>query len=141
MIVTCGIYLYNKQLKKILVCHSTNASLNSWSIPKGLKNTNEGIFEAASRELNEETGVSLKKLNILQIYPLPSVKYQKQDKILESFLVITDTDLTNHHFICRSLVNDKIPEVNRWKWVSLDNKNILHESQQKNLFLIEKLTS
>lgn len=141
MIATCGIYLYSKQLKKILVCHSTNASRNSWSIPKGIKNNNEDIFEAATRELNEETGVSLKELNILQTYPLPPVKYQRQNKILESFLVITDTDLTNHHFICRSLVNDKIPEVDGWKWVSLGNKNILHESQQKNLFLIEKLTS
>lgn len=139
MIITCGIYLYSNLLNKILVCHPTNSPWNNWSIPKGLKNDKEDLFEAASRELTEETGISLKELNSLYIYNLPPVKYQKQDKVLESFLVITDTDLNNHHFICDSLVDDKIPEVDQWKWISFDDKDTLHESQQNNLILIKKL--
>lgn len=141
MIITCGIYLHNNLLKKILVCHSTNSPWNNWSIPKGIKNDWEDLFEAASRELNEETGILLQELNSLQIYRLPPVKYQKQNKVLESFLVITDTNLSNHHFICKSLVDDKIPEVDQWKWISFDDKDTLHESQQKNLILIKKLIS
>ena len=55
-VVTCGIYLYSVKNKKILICHATHSPWSSWSIPKGLKDTSEESFEAAVRELKEETG-------------------------------------------------------------------------------------
>ena len=140
MVYTCGIYLYSTKLKKILGCHATHSPWNTWSIPKGLKDEGEHLFEAAVRELNEETGVVLKKLHVLKTYMLHPVKYKKQNKILESFLVITDADLENFPFSCHSFTERSLPEVDRWKWISLGMvKGMFHESQQENLPLIEEL--
>ena len=90
MKTTCGIYLYSTALKKLLVCHATNASWKTWSIPKGLKDPGEESFIAATRELKEETGIDLRKISVLNVRELPAVKYKKQNKTLEAFLVITD---------------------------------------------------
>lgn len=138
--ITCGIYLYNTVNRKILACHATNSPWNRWSIPKGLKEPGEKSFDAAARELLEETGVDIHQLNILATHTLPPVKYLKQNKILESFLVITDSDLTNTRFVCTTLINHAFPEVDSWKWISLDAvPKYLHESQQKNVEFIVSL--
>lgn len=138
--ITCGIYLFNTRNKKILVCHATNSPWNKWSIPKGLKDEGEDSYIAACRELKEETGIDIRNLHILQTNPLPAIKYKRQNKILESYLIITDSDLDNFSFNCRMLVNDDFPEVDGWKWISLSKlKDYLHESQQKNFEKIIKL--
>lgn len=141
MVTTCGIFLYSTNFKKILVCHSTHSPWNQWSIPKGLiDDTDEDLFETATRELKEETGLELKKMNVLKTYPLPPIKYQNKNKVLESFLVTTDFNLKNFPFTCYSYVDKSFPEVNKWKWISLDmTQNYIHESQQKNIILIKKL--
>jgi len=139
-IITCGIYLYNIRSKKLLVCHATHSTWKIWTIPKGIKDSSENSFTAASRELNEETGIDISTIHILQKYSLPSVKYQKQNKILESFLVITDSDLDKHTFTCSTIINNEFPEIDKWKWINPELiKEILHESQQKNFDLIDKL--
>lgn len=139
-IITCGIYLYDSSNKKILICHATNASWKSWTIPKGLKDKGEDSYVTALRELDEETGIDVSKLHVIQCHPLPLVKYAKQNKILESFLIITGTSLKGHKFICRSMVNNKFPEIDKCAWVDIDQINIkLHESQQKNYSKIREL--
>lgn len=139
-VTTCGIYLYSTILKKILICHATNSSWKTWSIPKGLKDNDEDCFTAASRELKEETGVDLSTLTILKVYPLERIKYQKQNKFLEAFLVITDSDLDSHTFECSTYIDNKFPEVDKWQWVELEKiKELLHESQQKNYDTLTEL--
>jgi 8-oxo-dGTP pyrophosphatase MutT (NUDIX family) len=139
-VTTCGIYLYNTSEKKILICHATKSSWKTWTIPKGLSDKNEDCFAAAARELKEETGIELSKLNILKIVSLPKIKYQKQNKYLESFLVITDSDLSTHKFECSTYVNDSFPEVDKWQWIPVEKINeLLHESQQKNAEMIKEL--
>jgi 8-oxo-dGTP pyrophosphatase MutT (NUDIX family) len=134
---TCGIYLFNATNRKLLVCHATHASWKQWSIPKGLKESNETAWDAAIRELQEETGIELGQLNVRAAYPLPSAKYVKQNKLLESFLVIIDDPEINVRVENRK---GKISEVDSWKWISLvQARTWLHESQQKNLPRIEKL--
>ena len=138
--ITCGIYLYSTQQKKILICHATHSPWNLWSIPKGLKDTGEDPFVNAARELLEETGIDLTKISVKKIDTLPPVKYQKQNKILESFLVITNSDLSKHVLHCHSLVNDQFPEVDQWMWIDPEKiKEKLHESQSKNYDLILEL--
>lgn len=140
MTITCGIYLYNTKNKKILVCHASNSSWDKWSIPKGLMDEGEEPFMAACRELKEETGVDCNNLHILQTYPLPAIRYQKQNKALKSYLIISDSDLENFSFNCQILVNNDVPEVDGWKWISLNKiKDYLHESQQQNFEEINKL--
>lgn len=140
MVITCGVYLYNTYNRKVLVCHATHASWKQWTIPKGLKGENEEPLIAAFRELNEETGVDYKKLNIVAVYSLPPVKYQKQNKVLQSFLVVTDTNLDNYRFHCHNIPEDTFPEIDKWEWVAPDDLHKwLHESQQKNLPMIREL--
>lgn len=140
MKVTCGIYLYNTRSKKILVCHATNSSWKTWSVPKGLKDPGEDSFTAAVRELKEETGIDIKELNVLGVYTLPPVKYQKQNKVLESFLVITDTSPDEYSFHCHSMTDKGLPEIDSWKWIGLDTAGkYLHESQLKNTDQIAEL--
>ena len=138
-VVTSGIYLYSTQQKKILVCHATHSPWNNWSIPKGLPDEKEDVYKAGVRELYEETGVELEQLHILKMHAFKPVKYQKQNKILESVLVITDSDLSNQQFVCHSYTEKSFPEVDKWKWIALEDADkMIHESQQKNLQLINE---
>lgn len=138
-LITCGIYLFDINTGKVLICHATNAPWRTWTIPKGLKGKEENEYTAACRELQEETGIDISMLHILSITTFEPVKYKKQNKILESFLVITDTPLQDHKFICHSLVNKNLPEINRWAWVTLEEMLLkVHESQRENYSLILK---
>ncbi|HEY0029889.1 MAG TPA: NUDIX hydrolase [Bacteroidia bacterium] len=140
MIITCGIYLYSTICKKILICHATHASWKTWSVPKGLKELGEDSYAAAVRELKEETDVDIHALHVIAVHVLPAIKYQKQNKTIESFLVISDSDMEGFKFKCHSLINNSFPEIDAWKWLSLESlTNVLHESQQKNISLIQNL--
>jgi len=140
MIVTCGTYLYSSIHGKFLVCHPTRTRWNNWSIPKGLMEPGESIYEVCIRELNEETGIDVTKINVLSKHQLPSRKYKKQQKSLESFLIITDTDLSNHKFKSNLVEGKDFPENDKWKWVTLEEAvPIIHESQAENLPLIATL--
>jgi 8-oxo-dGTP pyrophosphatase MutT (NUDIX family) len=132
--ITCGIYLFNTRIKKILIAHASR-SKNGWSIPKGLKEKDESSFIAAARELYEETNIRLKELHVLAVYELSPVRYEKKkNKILESFLVMTDTDLSEVGLKCHSLVNDQYPEVDKYEWVDIPTlENKVHEAQKKNI--------
>lgn len=46
-VTTCGIYLYHTKLKKILVCHATHSSWKRWTIPKGIAEPHEKVYDAA----------------------------------------------------------------------------------------------
>jgi 8-oxo-dGTP pyrophosphatase MutT (NUDIX family) len=139
---TFGIYLYNKRTGKILIGHATR-SRNSWSIPKGLKDSeSEDDLDAAFRELYEETNIERESLNILAVYPLPAQKYLKQNKELRSFLVIIDTDPAALRLKCHSLVNNSFPEIDRYLWVSVDEfSRMAHEAQTRNIEEISRLVS
>lgn len=129
-IITCGIFLFDFTQQKILVCHPTNAPWNTWSIPKGLKDPNENSFSCACRELMEETGLDIHSIAVLKKFTLTPVQYKKQAKMLESFLLITNTPLKKHVFNCTSFVRPKLPEVNAWKWIPIAKMPLyLHESQ------------
>ncbi len=139
MKITCGIYLYNTLTQNILICHATR-SKNGWSIPKGVREEKELPFQAAVRELLEETNVDLNKVNILQRHDLPPVYYIKQKKILQSFLIITDTDFENAVLSCTGLVSAGYPEIDKICWVTMDTmKTMVHPSQIENIPRIENL--
>lgn len=140
MIVTCGTYLYSVSLGKLLVCHPTHSRWNNWSIPKGLMENGEDIYTVCIRELEEETGIHPDSINVLSKHRLPGRKYQKQDKILESFLVVTDTDLSGHKYSSNLVEGKDFPEIDKWRWVTLEEAvGIIHQSQAENLPLIPAL--
>src|SRR5438128_151533 len=139
MKVTCGLYLYSTLTQKILLCHATR-SRNLWSIPKGLKDEGEDNLTAAFRELYEESDLSKDMLAIKSVFPLPPRKYEKQNKTLESFLVLSAKDLSSVKLKCHSLVNDSYPEIDKYKWVDLaEFETLAHESQVRNIDEIKKI--
>lgn len=136
-IVTCGTYLYSTKTKKLLICHPTHSRWNNWSIPKGVMEKGEDIRTVSFRELQEETGIDIRSINIIASHQLPSRKYQKQDKTLESYLVVTDTDLTTHKYSSNLVEGKDFPEIDKWKWVDLaEAAGVLHQAQVENLDLI-----
>jgi len=140
MIITSGTYLYSTLMNRILVCHPTNSRWNNWSIPKGVMEKGEEIYDVCVRELNEETGIDIDKINILASHRLPTRKYQKQEKSLESYLIITDTDFSDHKFISNLVEGKDFPEIDKWKWVTLEEAvKMIHQSQIENLPLIPTL--
>jgi 8-oxo-dGTP pyrophosphatase MutT (NUDIX family) len=140
MIVTCGTYLYSSLLKKFLVCHPTRSRWNNWSIPKGVMEKGEEIADVCYRELYEETGIDINHVNILSLHRMPTRKYQKQEKSLESYLVVTDTDFSEHKFTSNLVEGKDFGENDKWKWVTLEEAaSIIHQSQAENLPLIARI--
>lgn len=128
-LITCGIFLYQPLIKKFLICHATKARWNQWSIPKGIMDEGENEYTAAKRELYEETGIDPEELDLLHVEALPPVTYKKSKKELHSFLIITEFD-ENIKLICRSLVKDSYPEIDKFKWAKFEElEDVLHEAQ------------
>ena len=69
-----GIALLNTE-NKVFVGKRIDNPLNFWQMPQGGVDENENLFEAAKRELEEETGITktklLKELNYWIEYELP----------------------------------------------------------------------
>lgn len=75
----CGVIVFNNKLETIIV--ESKKSKNNYSFPKGRKNfPEESDFDCAIRELQEETGLTLNQITILnneQIFMTESIKNHK----------------------------------------------------------------
>jgi len=140
MEITCGIYLYSIPANKILICHATKSSWKQWSIPKGLQDEDEDQILAAKRELYEETNINLDSLQLKSFHSLPERKYKTGKKILVSYLAIADFEPESVELNCHSLVQGKYPEVDKFRWVKVDElHSLLHHTQVENLELIKEI--
>jgi predicted NUDIX family NTP pyrophosphohydrolase len=86
------IYRFSNDLLEILLVHPggpfwKNKDLASWSIPKGEVEENENIFEAAKRELMEETGLTITG-KYIELTPIK----QKGNKTVFAWAVERDLD-------------------------------------------------
>src|SRR5690606_32430382 len=98
----------------------------------GLPEPGEDDLQAAARELKEETGIDLASLKVTRIERLSPSEYKKQRKILHSFLVVTRDDITGLKLQCSSRTPKGYPEVDRYKWVDLDEfRQLAHETQAR----------
>ncbi len=118
-----GIILLNKE-NKVFVGRRLDNPLKFWQMPQGGINNGESFFQAAKRELEEETAITkvklIKELDDWLIYNLPDDllgkiwqgKYrgQKQKWFLMKFEG-EDQEIN---------VNTKSPEFLEWKWVNPD---------------------
>jgi ADP-ribose pyrophosphatase YjhB (NUDIX family) len=130
--VTCGILLHTPD--GCLLCHPTGREygMESFDIPKGVKEENETEWECAVRELNEETSVDFKTLDVAYIENLGRFPYTKE-KDIHLFYVETNTRLDVDKLTCTSLIdNSNKPEVDGYKiteditqWVFKSLKNVL----------------
>ena len=115
-----GIVLLNHE-NKVFVGKRIDNPANSWQMPQGGVDKNEDFFQAAKRELEEETSVKtvevIKELNEWLTYDLPKSllgklwkgKYrgQKQKWFIMKFLGKND----------EINIRTKKPEFLDWKWI------------------------
>ena len=142
MVITSGLFLVRKD-GKILITHPTGG--DHWSIPKGGNNSGETAFESAIRETFEETNFIIK--NNVVYHDLGLVKYRKRNKHVNAF-AICETENVDLSFCqdlkCNSFVstdskfNAWLPEVDEYKWVSLNEaENLLHYTQVEFLSMLK----
>ena len=118
-----GIFLINKH-NKVFVAKRIDNPKNFWQMPQGGKDESENYFEAAIRELQEETSIKnvtlIKEIDDFITYLLPNhllgiiwrgkFKGQKQKWFIMKFNG-SDDEIN---------VNTLKPEFLEWKWVDID---------------------
>ena len=119
-----GIVVLNKK-NQIFLAKRIDNPKNFWQMPQGGVDQGEEFFEAAIRELEEETSIKtvslVKELDGLTTYLLPDHlvgiiwkgKYKGQKQ--KWFVVRFDGEENEIN------INTKNPEFLDWKWVNIDN--------------------
>ena len=119
-----GIVVLNKN-NKVFVAKRIDNPKNFWQMPQGGIDHGEEFFEAAIRELEEETSIKtvslIKELDRSTTYLLPDHlvgiiwkgKYKGQKQ--KWFVVRFDGEENEIN------INTKNPEFLDWKWVNIDN--------------------
>ena len=119
-----GIVVLNKT-NQIFLAKRIDNPKNFWQMPQGGIDHGEEFFEAAIRELEEETSIKtvslIKELDGLTTYLLPDHlvgiiwkgKYKGQKQ--KWFVVRFDGEENEIN------INTKNPEFLDWKWVNIDN--------------------
>ena len=129
METTCGFFIINKD-DKMLIVHPTNSSRKIWSIPKGRVDKGETELEAAYREVYEETNIDLYKYEG-NIILLGKEQYKHRRKTLCGFVFKYDGEF-NEKLSCQSLLSNKFPEVDKYKWVTFQEAfELIHHTQQE----------
>ena len=119
-----GIVVLNKKNQVFLAKRIDNPK-NFWQMPQGGVDNEEEFYEAAIRELKEETSIKtvslIKEIDGLTTYLLPNHligiiwkgKYKGQKQ--KWFIVRFDGEEKEIN------INTKHPEFLDWKWVNIDN--------------------
>ena len=119
-----GIVLVNKD-NKVFVAKRIDNPKQFWQMPQGGVDKNENFFEAALRELKEETSITsvslIKEIDGYTTYNLPKnllgiiwrgkFKGQKQQWYVLRFNG-NDNEID---------INTSKPEFYSWKWIDIDN--------------------
>lgn len=140
MEITVGIFLLTKS-NKLLICHPTNARWNQWSIPKGLIDEGEWKWAAGIRELYEETNIEYEQIMdyVLEIKDFDEIKYKNRSKYLKPYFIKLDNDdVSEFDLKCSSIVeiegHEPFPEMDKHKWVSIDEAmKLIHDTQKEAL--------
>tara|TARA_Y100000748_G_scaffold280377_1_gene259273 strand:+ start:209 stop:682 length:474 start_codon:yes stop_codon:yes gene_type:complete len=119
-----GIVVLNKK-NQIFLAKRIDNPKNFWQMPQGGVDTGEKFYEAAIRELKEETSIKsislIKEIDGLTTYLLPNNllgiiwkgKYKGQKQ--KWFVVRFNGQETEIN------INTKNPEFLDWKWVNIEN--------------------
>jgi len=143
---TCGLYILNRD-NELLITHPTlSKKTSNWSIPKGKPNEGENDWEAAIREVKEETNLDIIKVN--EFMQLQDSTYRSRKKVLHSFYVKINDFSSETAVSCDSYFEyqgKQLPENDLHMWVNIFDPKLdmlLHESQISNLNIIRnfKLT-
>lgn len=117
---SCGILLFNKR-GQLLLCHVTGT--NHWDIPKGMQEDDESTFDAAKRELWEETGL---RFDDALFEEVGGFEYQTH-KRLHLYRAQAPESLDSlGHLICTSHFSHSVTgkptmEMDDYRWASRDD--------------------
>ena len=132
--IAAGIFLVNKE-GYILICHPTNHAADFWSIPTGKVEEGESLVDAAIRETFEETNIDLSECSGLKA--MDAVTYTHKKKVLNPFIAWEpqnkEVDWSAFDIKCNSNVPEDrggFPEMDGYKWVSIEEARILLHSLQ-----------
>ena len=118
-----GIVVLNKE-NKVFVAKRIDNQKNFWQMPQGGVDKGENLYEAAIRELDEETSIKsvslIKKIDGLLTYHLPDEllgiiwkgKFKGQEQQWYIMRFNGDEKEIN--------IKTKHPEFLEWKWVDID---------------------
>lgn len=139
--ITAGVFLLDKKMENVLVCHSTNSSWKLWGIPKGLYDfEDKDHINTAIREFYEETGL---KLDASSLSYLGESKYKTGDKTLIAYWAVAKDPIDIESLKCSSMVatEEPFPEVDKYKWINIRTEADALYQPQKALIprLIERI--
>ena len=119
-----GIVLLNNK-NKVFVAKRIDNPKNFWQMPQGGVDKNENYYEAALRELKEET--SIKSVELIQEID-EKFTYILPDHLIGIIWKGKFKGQTQKWFVMRVIgneaeinINTKHPELLDWKWISLDD--------------------
>ncbi len=126
MKITCGIFLIDNR-NRVLLGHPTGSPDSVWSIPKGLSDDGETTWDAAKRELLEETMIDLDHYSYIKKhigrYKYQTILHKKPViKELNAFVVyMPHNSIDLSRIRCDSFFGkDNTPEVDKFNWFSIE---------------------
>lgn len=119
MKTSCGVIILN-EYNELFMGHSTGNKF--YDIPKGLLDEGENELECALRECMEETSIDLKGKQLGVIGLLP---YNKEKNLYLYVVSMKKIEINIESLVCNSFFEDFYskkmkPEVDEFKWISLD---------------------
>jgi 8-oxo-dGTP diphosphatase len=96
----------------LLVRRAFDPGAGKWSIPGGLVEVGEKLSEAASRETEEETGVKIEVLELINVFDM--VDRDDEGKVKYHYVLV---DFLSKAVGGRECVSDEVTEI---KWVTFD---------------------
>ena len=127
--VTCAV-MFLTPSKNVLLVHPNNASWNSWSFPKGLREVGETPAIAAARELVEETGLLVESKDLIDLGRFPYLPH----KDYHLFLHRSPVEPLMTELICESTFmgrdGNTICEVDNFEFTTIEKAlTILNKKQ------------
>lgn len=128
------LYRYSKNYRiEFFVGHPGgpyNVKSGKWGFPKGKIEDGENIFEAAVREFEEETSISLPTYNLYDYINLGGIK-QNKDKTVYAYGLEWDTFDVNKcksntcqvEYPFHSGIFIEVPEIDKFQWMNIDELN------------------
>ncbi|HEY7810140.1 MAG TPA: RNA pyrophosphohydrolase [Allosphingosinicella sp.] len=121
-----GVMLVNRE-GKVFVAQRLDSTLEAWQMPQGGLDEGETPREGALRELEEETGISRDKVEVIGEAPEPLL-YDLPPDLVGKLWKGKWRGQRQHWFLCRFLGDDadidietEHPEFRAWKWAEPDD--------------------
>lgn len=124
---------------RYLLCHASGGGMTKgWGIPKGKQDQgfeDEPLLSVALREVREETNLDLIKVQDGETTGHIYFVYTLKDKIVSAYTFSDPTgQLLNYAFSCPSEYSPGKPEIDDYKWVTIDKAVKMATESQKGLF-------